>query len=87
MAPIPDTFLPLLERCSVANKPEALSAATTVELGTKTRGEGRTVLVSAKTMPCPNKSGPLTVTLAASVRPSRSLPGHNRDTLALSDRK
>jgi len=72
---------------SGANKPKALSAPTTVELGTKTRSEGRAVLVSAKTMPCPNKSGPLPVTLAASVHLNRSLLGHNRDTLALSDPK
>ena len=41
-----------------ANKPKALSARFTVELGTKTRREDDAVLVSAKTMPCPNKSGP-----------------------------
>ena len=45
-------------RSLAANKPKALSAGTTAELGTKTRSEYRTVLVSAKTMPCPNKSGP-----------------------------
>jgi len=32
-----------------------LSAPLTAELGAKTRGEGRAVLVSAKTMPCPNE--------------------------------
>jgi hypothetical protein len=36
---------------------------------------------------CPNKPGPLPVTLAASVHLNRSLLGHNRDTLALSDPK
>jgi len=42
-----------------ANKPKALSAGTTAELGTTTRSERRAVLVSAKTMPCPNKLGPM----------------------------
>jgi len=41
-----------------ANKPKALSVPTTGELGTKTRSEDDAVLVSAKTIPCPNKSGP-----------------------------
>jgi hypothetical protein len=63
---------------STANKPKALSTGTTVELGTKTRSWCRAVLVSAKTMPCANKSGPLPVTLAASVH----LNGHVWDTTA-----
>ena len=42
----------------VANKPKALSAENHGRLGTKTRSEGRAVLVSAKTMPCPNKLCP-----------------------------
>jgi hypothetical protein len=58
VGPIPDTLLPLRGRYSVANKPKALSAGTPPELGTKIRTEGRAVLVSAKTMPCPNKLGP-----------------------------
>jgi len=70
-----------------ANKPKALSAGTTVELGTKARSEGRAVLVSAKTMPCPNKLWSLPVTLAASVHHNRSLLRQNRDTLALNDRR
>ena len=71
---------------SVANKPKALSAGTTVELGTKAPG-GCAVLLADKTLPCPNKSGPLLVTFAASVHLNRSLLRHNRDTLALSDPK
>ena len=55
VGPIPDTLLPLRGRYSVANKPKALSAGTPPELGTKIRTEGRAVLVSAKTMPCPNR--------------------------------
>jgi hypothetical protein len=47
----------LLHRGARANKPKALSTPTTAELGTKVRSEGRAVLVSAKTMPCPNKLG------------------------------
>jgi hypothetical protein len=77
----------LLHRGARANKPKALSTPTTAELGTNARSEGRAVLVSAKTIPCPNKSGPLTVTLAAPVRLNRSLLRHNRDALALSDPK
>ena len=72
---------------AVANKPKALSAGTTGELGTKARGEGRAVLVSAKTMPCPNKLATLVGTFAALVHLDRSLLGHNRDTSALSDLK
>ena len=40
-----------------ANKPKALSAGTTAELGTKKRSDGRAVLFN-KTLPCPNKLGP-----------------------------
>lgn len=58
----------------VANKPKALSAGTTVELGTKTRSEGRAVLVSAKTMPCPNKLCPRLARNGASCR-QQSLVG------------
>ena len=43
-------------RASRANKPKALSAPLTAELGAKTRGEGRAVLLN-KTPPCLNKSG------------------------------
>ena len=40
---------------SRANKPKALNARPAVELGTKIQSECRAVLVSAKTMPCPNE--------------------------------
>jgi hypothetical protein len=70
-----------------ANRPKALSARFTVELGTKTRSKCRAVLVSAKTMPCPNKLASLADTFAAFVHLNRSLLEHNRDTLTLNDRK
>ena len=41
-----------------ANKPKALSAPLTAELGTKARSRSRAVLLADKTPPCPNKSGP-----------------------------
>ena len=37
------------------NKPKALSAETTAELGTKAGSDGRAVLLN-KTLPCPNKA-------------------------------
>jgi hypothetical protein len=77
----------LLHCAARANKPKALSARTTVKLGTKTRSEGRAVLVSAKTMPCPDKLASLVGTFAAFVHLNRSLTGHKRDTLTLNDRK
>ena len=67
--------------------PKALSVETAAERGPKVRSEGRAVLVSAKTMPCPNKLATLVGTFAALVHLDRSLLGHNRDTLALSDLK
>ncbi len=45
----------LLRRPARANKPKALSAPTTTELGTKTRSDGGTVLLADKTLPCPNR--------------------------------
>ena len=61
-----------------ANKPEALSARSMVELGTKTRSEGHAVLLN-KTLPCP----PVASHKLTLVVPGESQPGafcHNRDT-------
>ena len=62
-----------------ANKPKALSAPVTAELGTKTRSEDAAVLVSAKTMPCPPvASHKLTLVVPGEAQPVTF--GHKRDT-------
>ena len=49
--------------------PKALSAPTTTELGTKTRSDGGAVLLADKTIPCPNKLGPMLTNFVTGCHP------------------